>query len=276
MHEAGLGDTVRRIARTGDPDRALAALFAPRQTRADLLALYALNVELARIAEQVSEPELGVIRLQWWRDALELAKDGETTGQPVADAFGEVIRRRSLAPDRIAALIDARAFDVESNIMPDRTSLEAYLRDTAGALFALGAACGGATGSFEPAASQAGLAYGLTGLMRALPVHAANGRVYLPAEALVRQGTSPEAVLAGKTEDGLRALLAELRQQAREALAGARRHVAELDHPAQPAFLPLCLVEPYLNSMEKGRDPVREIADINPLYRLWRMARWRW
>lgn len=277
MHEAGRGDTVRRIARSGDPDRALAALFAPRQIRVDLFALYALNVELARIAEQVSEPELGAIRLQWWREALECAKEGEATGHPVADAFGEIMRRRSLAPERIAGLIDARAFDVERNIMPDWSSLEAYLGDTAGTLFALGAACGGASGaSVESAASQAGLAYGLTGLTRALPVHAASGRVYLPAEALARHGTSPEAVLAGKTEDGLRALLAELYQQAREALAEARRQVAELEPPAQAAFLPLCLVEPYLDSLEKSRDPVREIAGIDPLYRLWRMARWRW
>jgi hypothetical protein len=28
--------------------------------------------------------------------------------------------------------------------------------------------------------------------------------------------------------------------------------------------------------LEKAkRDPLREIAGINPLYRLWRMARWR-
>ena len=72
--------------------------------------------------------------------------------------------------------------------------------------------------SFEPAASQAGLAYGLTGLMRALPVHAASGRVYLPADALLSHGTSPEAVLAGRTEPGLLALLAELRDRARDAL----------------------------------------------------------
>ena len=75
MHEAERGDTVRRIARSGDPDRALAALFAPRETRADLLALYAFNVELARIAEQVTEPELGAIRLQWWREALARASE---------------------------------------------------------------------------------------------------------------------------------------------------------------------------------------------------------
>ncbi len=277
MHEAERGDTVRRIARAGDPDRALAALFAPRETRADLLALYAFNVELARIAEQVTEPELGAIRLQWWREALARARTGESTGHPVADAMGDVQRRRALAPERIESLIEARNFDIASRIMPDQSALETYLHDTAGALFALAAACAGVPrASLEPAASQAGLAYGLTGLMRALPVHASSGRVYLPADALRRHGTSPEAVLAGQTEPGLRVVLEDLRGQARAALDDARRHVAKLDRRAQAAFLPLSLVEPYLAALERpGRDPLREIADINPLNRLWRLARWR-
>jgi 15-cis-phytoene synthase len=63
LHEAERRDTVRRIARAGDPDRALAALFGPHEARDDLFALYALNVELARIAEQAKEPDLGAIRL---------------------------------------------------------------------------------------------------------------------------------------------------------------------------------------------------------------------
>jgi phytoene synthase len=277
LHEAERGDTVRRIARSGDPDRALAALFAPRETRADLLALYAFNVELARIAEQVSEPELGAIRLQWWREAVARAANGEATGHPVADAFGEVERRRALAPERIESLIEARTFDIATRIMPDWSALETYLHDTAGALFALAAACTGVPrASLEPAASQAGLAYGLTGLMRALPVHVSSGRLYLPADALRRHGTSPEAVLAGETEPGLLALLEELRDKVRAALDEARHHVAKLDRRCQAAFLPLSLVEPYLAALAKSRrDPLREIADSNPLYRLWRMARWQ-
>jgi phytoene synthase len=277
LHEAERGDTVRRIAREGDPDRALAALFAPREMRTDLFALIAFNVELARIAEQVSEPGLGAIRLQWWRDAIDRATKGEATGHPVADAVGATIGQRKLPRARIDELINARSFDVETRIMPDWTALEAYLGNTAGGVFALAAECLGAPAtSLEPAASQAGLAYGLTGLMRALPVHAASGRVYLPAEALIRHGTSPEAVLAGKSSEGLLAVLAELRGKARGALAEARRHVAKLDATAQAAFLPLCLVDPYLASLEKsGRDPLRDIAGINPLTRLWRMARWR-
>jgi phytoene synthase len=106
-------------------------------------------------------------------------------------------------------------------------------------------------------------------------VHAASGRVDLPADALIRHGTSPESVLAGKASEGLSAVLAEMRRKARDALGAARHHVAQLDASAQTAFLPLCLVDPYLAALEKsGRDPLREIAGINPLTRLWRMASW--
>jgi phytoene synthase len=277
LHEAERAEAVRRIARKGDPDRALAVLFAPRAVRDDLFALYALNVELARIAEQVSEPELGAIRLQWWRETIARAREGETSGHPVADAFGAALARRGLSRERVEALIDARSFDVATKIMPDMPSLEAYLRDTAGALFALSAECLGANGeAVEQAAAEAGLAYGLTGLMRALPVHAASGRVYLPADLLARHGVAPEAILAGKSSEGLRAVLAELRQKAREALGEARRHVAQLDPQSRKAFLPLRLVEPYLAALEKtSRDPLHEIADINPIYRFWRVAAWR-
>ena len=280
MHEGERGDTVRRIARSGDPDRALAASFAPRASRPDLLALCAFNVEIARVAEQAREPELGAIRLQWWRDAIARSRQGEVSGHPVADAFGETVRRRALSTKRIAALIDARQFDVATKIMPDWGALETYLKETAGGMFALGGACLGTQGSeLGRAADQAGLAYGLTGLMRALPVHAAGGRVFLPADRLVFHGTSPEALLAGSSSQGLRDLLAELRVKARAACEEARAHVARLGRSASAAFLPLRLVDPYLAALEaldrSGGDPLREIAAINPLYRFWRLANWR-
>ncbi|MEX2166296.1 MAG: phytoene/squalene synthase family protein [Methyloceanibacter sp.] len=272
MHEAERRSSVRKIARAGDPDRSLAALFALPDARADLFALYAFNVELARIAEQVSEPGLGLIRLQWWREAIE----DYTKGHPVADAFGETLRRRALSPTRVETLIGARHFDIAERIMPDWLALEAYLRDTAGTMFALTGEIVGTRGpALEPACEAAGQAYGLTGLMRALPVHAAKGRVYLPADMLRRHGTSPERILAGETSEGLEQVLGELRQKAQAALDEAMRHLAEFDAPTRTAFRPLSLVEPYLAALAKsGRDPLHQIAEINPLTRLWRMARW--
>jgi phytoene synthase len=274
LHEAERRDTVRRIARAGDPDRTLAALFVPRDARDDLVALYAFNVDLARIAEHVSEPDLGAIRLQWWREAIDHAGEGATTGHPVADAFGAAIRRHRLSRERIAALIDARIFDVATKIMTDWPALQSYLHDTAGTVFMLAAQSLGATDhALQPISSAAGMAYGLAGLMRALPVHAVQGRVYLPADALKRHGTSPERVRARKADDGLLALLAELRSEAREALDKAQHDIALLDERSRAAFLPLRLVDPYLAALEKkGRDPLRKVTEINPLYRLWRLA----
>jgi 15-cis-phytoene synthase len=274
LHEAERRDTVKRIARAGDPDRTLAALFVPRDARDDLVALYAFNVDLARIAEHVSEPDLGAIRLQWWREAIDHAGEGATTGHPVADAFGAAIRRHRLSRERIAALIDARIFDVATKIMTDWPALQSYLHDTAGTVFMLAAQSLGATDhALQPISSAAGMAYGLAGLMRALPVHAVQGRVYLPADALKRHGTSPERVRARKADDGLLALLAELRSEAREALDKAQHDIALLDERSRAAFLPLRLVDPYLAALEKkGRDPLRKVTEINPLYRLWRLA----
>jgi phytoene synthase len=66
--------------------------------------------------------------------------------------------------------------------------------------------------------------------------------------------------------------LAELREKARCALDQASREVAALPYDARRAFLPLALVEPNLAALEKQRNPLREVAGINPLYRLWRLG----
>lgn len=276
---------IRKIAREGDPDRYAAALFAPARSRAHLRALSAFNVELARIGEEVSEPQLGEIRLQWWRDAVERAVSGESTGHPVADALGETVRQCSLSRAPIADLVDARGFDVSVKAMPDTAALDDYLAKTAGALFLLASEVTGAGRSkqepgaiepaaLEPAARPAGIAYGLTGLMRALPVRAARGCIDLPADALLRHGTSRQQLVAGKTSVGLEELLAELREKAKVALNEALDHVATLAPKEQAAFLPLALIEPYLSALERG-DPLRRIAGINPLYRLWRLGTYR-
>lgn len=52
-----------------DPDRWLTTLFAPDASRPGLFALYAFNAEIARARESVSQPMIGQIRLQWWREA---------------------------------------------------------------------------------------------------------------------------------------------------------------------------------------------------------------
>lgn len=49
-----------------------------------LLAIYAFNVEITRVREQVSQPLPGEIRMQWWTDMLAGAGHGGVEGNPVA------------------------------------------------------------------------------------------------------------------------------------------------------------------------------------------------
>ena len=271
---------VRTIARDGDPDRYTSALFASAAAREHLFALYAFNVELSRVGELVHESQLGEIRLQWWRDILACACKGEAAGHPIADALALAVRECGLSRQSLADLIDARRFDVSVKIMPDTVALDDYLGETAGALFRLASEVisrgrrAEESDAMEPAIRASSIAYGLTGLMRALPLHAARGRVDMPEDVLVRHGTSPTELLAGEMSRGLGDVLAELRETARVALSSAKRLVAALPRGTRKAFLPLALVDPYLSALQRV-DPLRDVAEINPLYRLWRLSTYR-
>lgn len=260
-------DSVAALVRRQDRDRYWAAHLAPAPQRAHLLALYAFNIELARMAELVREPRLGEIRLQWWRDALE----SEGGGHPVAEAFAATRAACGLPEVRIAAMIDARSFDVWREPMSDMAALRRYLEATAGAVFALAAWIGGARSeAAAEAATHAGVAYGLVGLMRALPVHAARGQVFLPADVLGAQGVGADEIVRGEDSEKLRAVLAALRDIAGTELAAFRGRFAALPATALPAFLPLALSGPYLDKLAApGHRPLLEIVDINPLSRLW-------
>ncbi len=263
---------VREAAKQADPDRYLAALFAPRHARNDLFALYAFNAEIARVPDEVSEPTLDEIRLQWWRDALTVAAAGEATGSPIADALGSALRRRDLSADRLDHLIDARRFDVIERVMPDAPSLLLYLDDTAGEVFQLAAMFLGAGTESEDAARAAGRAYGLTGLMRAVMLHAARSRLYLPISSLPEEAAT--RLFQGDADPAFLGLLAEMRIKAKAELVEARSRVRALPKSIQPAFQSLALVKPYLAALERI-DPMQSVAEINPLYRLWRLATWR-
>ena len=105
---ASAADVVRLAARAYEHDRYLSALLAPPAARDDLIALAAFAGEIARIPSFVDEPMMGLIRLQWWRDALFMPQ-AERTGHPIADAIRDTGARRCLPAADLEALIDAHA-----------------------------------------------------------------------------------------------------------------------------------------------------------------------
>ena len=246
-------DHCEEMVRAGDKDRFLATLFAPEKYRRPLYALYAFNLEIARIREQAREPMPGELRLQWWRDALLGAGQGEAVSHPVAAALREVVVRYRLPPATLAGLIDARAFDLYDDSMPSLAELETYAIHTSSVLLDLAARV--LRDGKEPGApdliGHAGIAYALAGLLRALPVHAGRRQLYVPADLMRRYGAQSEDAFAGKATAELRAALAELRLRARQHLDVARDLAGTAPETIMPALLPVALVRPVLNRMER-------------------------
>src|SRR3954462_285606 len=100
------------LVRAADRDRFLATLFAPRERRAALFALYAFNIEIARVREVVRDPLAGEIRLQWWSDALGGEARGDAEANPVAGALIATAARHRLPVQCLKSLIAARRFDL--------------------------------------------------------------------------------------------------------------------------------------------------------------------
>lgn len=272
---SGAYDRAADVVRAQDRDRYIADLFAPEAARKHLLALHAFNVEIAGVRDVVSDPMLGEIRLQWWRDAIVHGAGG---GHPVATALDATITRFSLPKHAFERLLDARLFDLYDDPMPTLNDLEGYAGDTSSSLIQLAAIvlAGGEDPGSAAAAGHAGVAYALSGIMRALPRSAARGQSYLPDAMIALRSVDKEALFAGRATPELHSLLADLRTIARQHLAEAERELAELDPVVKPAFLPLALVRSYLERMDRSDyDPFAGV-ELTPWRRqwiLWRAAR---
>jgi phytoene synthase len=260
------------LVRELDRDRYLAALFAPAEHRDALLALYAFNVEVGRVREVARESLPGEIRLQWWSDVLSGERDGEAVANPVATALLNTIARYRLPAGNLRDLIEARRFDLYEEPMAGIADLESYVRCTSSTVIGLAAYILGVEAA--AAADPAGIAYGLAGLMRAFPLHAARRQLYLPADLLKAHDVDAQQIFAGQSSAGLSATLAELRKLARRNLAAAHERIMDLPREALPAFLPVALVRPALARLD--RSDAFAPAEISPWRRqwlIWRAAR---
>jgi phytoene/squalene synthetase len=171
--------------RTHDPDRYFSALFAPAEKRSLLFALYAFNHELARIGETVREPMMGEIRLQWWRETVESTREGNPRAHDVSRALFELFRKVELPVVLFEAMMDARAFDFSPEPFADDAARDEYLDATSGNLMRLAARVLGAGDAYDELAREAGIAYGLAGLIRSQAAHGSRGKLFLrdPAAA---------------------------------------------------------------------------------------------
>jgi len=198
-----------QVVKDNDPDRFLLSHFARDEHREALWTLFAFNYEIAKTREIVSETQLGMIRLQWWRDAIAGIYDGQVLDYEVLQSLAKVIEVYDLPREPFDTLIYAREFDLEDVLPGDVEGMLHYVDFTSTPLMQLVAKVLGAEADpIQVVASN----YALIGVLRATVSFAKQRRCYLPQDLMTHNGVSVNQLYALKKQDGLAAVI--------EALAG--------------------------------------------------------
>lgn len=267
------------LVRAGDKDRFLASLFAPENKRRYLHALYAFNIEVSRIPEQVSDPAAGEIRYQWWLDTIDGIYHGEVSPHPVAQSLAAAIEAGDLPKHALQNLVKAKIFDLYSDPVPSLLDLEGYLGETSSALIQMASLILGREQALESAeaAGLAGVAYGLAGIMRSLPRHRAMGRCYVPVDLLKQRQANVADVLADDNNAAVGIVLSELRLKIKERLEQAQRMAWTIKPDVMPAYLHVALTQGYLAKLDTQRETVlksgAEVSRWRKQWILWKAAK---
>ncbi len=133
-------DDLDALIRRVDPDRWLSSRFVgDAQARADVIALYAFDHELARAPKVASNALLGEIRLTWWREVLDEVFEGRPVRHhPTAQALAAAVAHHGLPRAALEAMIDARYRELDPTPMSAAEAAE-WARGTAGQAAAVAA-----------------------------------------------------------------------------------------------------------------------------------------
>jgi phytoene synthase len=221
------------IARRHDPDRFLAALFAPSHHRDAIMALVAFNHELARALDIAAaargEHSLmgGHVRLQFWRDRID-------SGDPADDGLTDILRDGRVARGTLAGMIDARQSELEG--FTNGADFETALLAGPGGLARAVAETLCVDPALHDAVAAQGAAYAIGKILRHRPTLIALGRRPMPDAFLHEKHPSRAIAMAARfLGDRIRlprhqrtAILTPV--LARRDLARAARRVPQ-DHP---------------------------------------------
>jgi phytoene synthase len=207
-----------RLARpVGSPFRLASLKLSPRRRRA-VTALRALDVSLAEISESISEPQVAMTKLEWWRQSLLGMTEGRAE-HPVLqsllaalDDLGEGEAARSQDSPLVARLEDrlgATRIELEYEGFATEGDLDTFLEARYGSLFGLYAQLLDVDEATAKAAARLGRWHGRLERARLLGRHARAGRVYLPAERLSAHGLEEADLYRPRAREARAALFAE-------------------------------------------------------------------
>lgn len=86
------------------PDKQLALAYVPARHRAAIAALFEIDAAMGDVLRTTSEPQLGAIRLAWWRERLEELDSASAPAEPRLQAVQRELISRGVGGADLAGL----------------------------------------------------------------------------------------------------------------------------------------------------------------------------
>ncbi|SPQ26178.1 37d60002-db6b-4d94-ad59-c76740ea2375 [Thermothielavioides terrestris] len=257
-----LDEDVAQARKHGDYEAYLIRHFIPHSARDAYDALRTLNLELARLPESVSNPTIGRLRTQFWRDAVNSTFAGNPPREPISvllqSAVGKLTARAgssSAASLRfwLLRLINTREKHLENKPFPSLAALEDYSENTyASLMYMTLAAIPLQSVHVDHLASHIGKACGIVATLRGIPVLAAPSQairgpsgtsvgntrspaLLLPLDIMAEVGLKEEDVFRrGPHAEGLQDAVFRVATRANDHLITARQMLRNLQSGKEP------------------------------------------
>ncbi|KAF3930615.1 hypothetical protein ABW19_dt0205288 [Dactylella cylindrospora] len=251
--------------RTHDYPSYLLSAFIPSIARDANLAIRAFNIDVARVADQVSNLTVGRMRMQFWRDTIEKTYAGHPPQEPVALLLAKVLHNDGiqLTKSFLMKVISARDQYLSNQAFTALDALETYSESTYSSLHYLSLeSLNYRSTNLDHVASHIGKASGIAAVIRGTPLLASPGpnsvqsAVILPVDVCVQHGLRQEDVIRhGGDAEGLKDVIFAIATRANDHLITARemlKHAgAEGKGAAFSTFLPAIPTSLYLSRLEK-------------------------
>lgn len=246
-------------------------LFLPPAQRRAITALYAFCREVDDAVDECTDPSVARAKLGWWSQEIVNVFHGEPQ-HPVARALAEVAGPFHLAETDLQKVITGMAMDLEYQRYPDFRALEHYCHHVAGVVGLLSAEIFGYS---DPRtleyASDLGLAFQLTNIVRDVGEDARRSRIYLPLDELARFGVSAADVLQRRENEAFRQLMHFQIERAFSYYDKAFSKLPAADRRAQrPGMMMAAIYRALLTEIRA--DPcavLTQRVSLTPLRKLW-------